>query len=102
MAQKKKKLTHLPFRIFCFFAAIKIKIMKIIKLLCCLLLVSTTAFCQKSEFHVNIAKKIVGKNLINDTYIEGVEYIFPDKIHEYFIDSTMNYLISFQLIKKLL
>ena len=66
--------------------------MKITKLLCCLLLVSTTAFCQKSEFHVNIAKKIVGKNLINDTYIEGVEYIFQDKIHEYFIDSTMNYL----------
>jgi hypothetical protein len=66
--------------------------MKIIKLLCCLLLISVTVFSQKSELQVKTTEKIVGKNLVNNSEIKGVEYIFPDKIHDYFVDETTNYL----------
>jgi len=65
--------------------------MKIIKLLCCLLLVSTTAFCQKNKLTVLTTETIAGKNLISNTDIKGTEFLFSDKIHELFCESETNF-----------
>lgn len=55
------------------------------------LLISSVTFGQK-DFQVLHREKIVGKNLIDSTEIKGREYIFPERIHETFLDTTNGFL----------
>jgi len=73
------------------------KIIRNTNLVCLfLLLISTAAFSQKSVFHVLNEEKILGKKLTDNSDIKGQEYIFPDRIHEFFMDATTN-LLTVQL-----
>lgn len=56
-----------------------------------LLLVSSVAFGQK-DFQILHNEKIVGKRLIDSTEIKGTEYVFPERIHETFLDTTNGFL----------
>jgi hypothetical protein len=68
------------------------KTLKITISFCCfLILISTTAFCQKNKLHVINAEKILGKNLLNGSEIKGTEFVFPDKIHELFFEPETNF-----------
>ena len=55
------------------------------------LLISSIAFGQKN-FQILHYEKVVGKNLIDNAEIKGIEYIFPERIHEAFIDTTNGFL----------
>ncbi len=55
------------------------------------LLISSVSYGQK-EFQILHNEKIVGKNLIDNAEIKGTEYIFPERIHETFLDTTNGYL----------
>jgi hypothetical protein len=55
------------------------------------LLVSSVTFGQK-DFQVLHNEKIVGKSLIDSTEIKGTEYVFPERIHETFLDTTNGFL----------
>lgn len=57
-----------------------------------LLLVSNVSFCQKNDFQVLSEEKVLGKNLLNNNDIKGYKYIFPEKIHETFLDTTSGFL----------
>ena len=57
-----------------------------------LLLMSTVAFSQKKGLPILNKDKIVGKNLVNGSDIEGVEHTFSDRIYKVFIDTTTNFL----------
>jgi len=65
---------------------------KIIKLLSCLILISTTALSQKNDLNVLYKEKTLGKNLIDGTDIKGVEFIFPERIEDCFLDPETNFL----------
>ena len=69
---------------------------KFIPLLFCLLFFSTTAFSQKKELKVMTETKIVGKNYMDGSDIEGIEYKFQDRIDNYFFD-TENRFLTLQL-----
>jgi len=84
----------IPF--FLIFVGIKQIIMKTIRIAYLVLLISITAFGQKSEFQVLNEQKILGKNLISGSDIKGQEFVFPDRIHEFFMDATTN-LLTVQL-----
>jgi len=66
--------------------------MRLINLLCCLLLVFSTAYSQTTKFQISNETKILGKNYINNSDIEGVEYVFPERIEDYFLDPSTNFL----------
>lgn len=55
------------------------------------LLISSVAFGQK-DFQVLHNEKIVGRNFIDSTKIKGIEYVFPERIHKTFLDTTSGYL----------
>lgn len=57
-----------------------------------LLFVSIASFSQKNDFQVLSYEIILGKNLLTNSEIKGIQYIFPDRIHETFIDTISNYL----------
>jgi len=57
-------------------------------------LVSITAFGQKNKLQVLSNEKIFGKNLLDSSEIKGFEYIFHDRIHEVFIDTTTGFLTA--------
>lgn len=57
-----------------------------------LLLISITGFCQKNHIQVFTNEKIFGKNLIDSSVIKGYEYVFSNRIHETFLDTTAGYL----------
>lgn len=57
-----------------------------------LLLVSSISFSQKNKFQIISTEKVLGKNLIDGSEIKGLEYIFPDRIHEIFLDTTTGFL----------
>ena len=61
-------------------------------LLCSLLLISSVGFSQQNELKVLYDEKTFGKNLINGTDIIGTEYMFPERIHRFILDSTKNVL----------
>ena len=63
-----------------------------------LLLISNMSFCQKKDVKVLYNEKILGRNLIDSTEIKGVEYIFPERVHETFLD-TINGFLTVQLRK---
>lgn len=69
--------------------------MKIEKLIFGLsLLITTTAFCQKNQIRVLSNEKTLGKSLVNGSAINGVEYVFTDRIHETFLDTTTGFLTA--------
>ena len=55
------------------------------------LLISGVSYGQK-DFQILHNEKVVGKNLIDNTEIKGIEYIFPERIHETFMDTTNGFL----------
>lgn len=57
-----------------------------------ILLISSMTFAQKTNFEIVHNEKIVGRNLIDNVEIKGVEFIFPERIHETFIDTTTGFL----------
>jgi hypothetical protein len=57
-----------------------------------LILVSVESFSQKKDFQVLHNAKVVGKNVIDSSEIKGVEYIFPERIQETFMDTTNGFL----------
>jgi len=57
-----------------------------------LILISSVSFGQKKGFQVLHNEKVVGKNLVDSTEIKGIEYIFPERIHETFLDTTSGFL----------
>jgi len=69
---------------------------KIIPIITFLSLLFTTVFTQNNAFQVQISNKTVGKNIINNQNIEGFEYVFPDRIESFIIDSVTQ-LLTVQL-----
>ncbi len=65
--------------------------MKVIYLVL-LTLFSIHSFSQKNDFEVLSSEKVVGKNLFTSSEIKGVEYIFPNRIHEIYLDTTSGFL----------
>ena len=61
-------------------------------LLAFILICSTYSFGQKTNFQISIHEKSVGKNLQNNSEIKGTEYIFPNRIHEAFLDAASGFL----------
>lgn len=57
-----------------------------------LLLISLTGFSQKNQINVLSNEKTLGKSLIDSSEIKGLEYVFPERIHETFIDTTNGFL----------
>lgn len=49
-------------------------------------------FGQNDQVYSN--EKIVGKNLVDGSSIKGIEYVFPDRIHETFLDTTTGFLTA--------
>ncbi len=58
--------------------------------------ISLTGFSQKNQIKILSNQKIVGKCLIDSSDITGLEYVFPDRIHDTFIDTTTG-LLTVQL-----
>jgi len=54
-------------------------------ILFCTILFCSNLFAQQSTF-------VAGKNLLDSTDIQGVEYKFSDKIFNFFVDTTSNFL----------
>ena len=69
---------------------------KILYLLVALLLAFNPVFSQKKEITVVQKESVVGKNLFNGSDIKGVEYVFSDKVYNYFVD-TATHLLTVQL-----
>jgi outer membrane protein assembly factor BamB len=59
-----------------------------------LLLITLPAFSQKNQIQVLSNEKIVGKNLIDGSDIKGIEYLFSERIHEIFLDTTTGFLTA--------
>ena len=57
-----------------------------------LFLITISGFSQSNQIQVLCNEKVLGKNLIDSSDIKGFEYIFPDKIHETFLDTTTGFL----------
>ncbi|MGV8830219.1 MAG: outer membrane protein assembly factor BamB family protein [Breznakibacter sp.] len=57
-----------------------------------LLTISLTGFSQKTQINVLSNEKTLGKCLIDSSEIKGLEYVFPERIHETFIDTTTGFL----------
>ncbi|MDR2972153.1 MAG: PQQ-like beta-propeller repeat protein [Bacteroidales bacterium] len=60
--------------------------------LCALMLFSATAFGQKKGLKIVSEPIILGKNSLDGSDIVGVEYRFPDRIENYFVDTTTKLL----------
>ncbi len=58
------------------------------------LLISLTGFSQKNQIQVLNNEKILGKSLVDSSDIKGFEYIFSDRIHETFLDTTTGFLTA--------
>ncbi len=66
-----------------------------------LLFISSTSFSQKHDFQIHSNEIVLGKNLIDSTEIKGLEYHFPERIHETFLDTTTGFLtVQLRSIKK--
>ncbi len=55
------------------------------------LLISSVTFGQK-DFQISHNEKTVGRTLLDSSEIKGTEYIFPERIHETFLDTTNGFL----------
>jgi outer membrane protein assembly factor BamB len=58
------------------------------------LLFSLTGFGQKNQIQVLNNDKILGKSLVDSSIIKGFEYVFSDRIHETFLDTTTGFLTA--------
>jgi outer membrane protein assembly factor BamB len=58
------------------------------------LLITITGFSQKNQIQVLTNEKIMGKSLVDSFVIKGVEYVFSDRIHETFLDTTSGFLTA--------
>ncbi len=56
------------------------------------ILMSITGFSQKNQIQILSNEKILGKSLVDSSDIKGFEYIFSDRIHETFLDTTAGFL----------
>ena len=66
-----------------------------------LLLISLTGFSQKNQINVLSNEKTLGKSLIDSSEIKGLEYVFPERIHETFIDTTNGFLtVQLRVLRK--
>ncbi|MDP4107461.1 MAG: PQQ-binding-like beta-propeller repeat protein, partial [Bacillota bacterium] len=59
-------------------------------------MITITASGQKNQPQVLSNKIILGKSLIDSSDIKGIEYSFPERIHEMFLDTTTG-LLTVQL-----
>ena len=67
--------------------------MKMRKTLLALSLLTTTiGFSQKNQIQVLSNEITLGKSLIDSSVIKGVEYVFPERIDETFLDTTTGFL----------
>ena len=67
--------------------------MKMRKILLALsLLIATIGFSQKNQIQVLSNEKPFGKSIIDNSVIKGIEYVFPERIHETYLDTTTGYL----------
>lgn len=57
-----------------------------------LVLITTTAYSQKNKIQVLSNEKVLGKSLVDSSVVNGMEYVFSDKIHETFLDTTTGFL----------
>lgn len=57
-----------------------------------LLLLNNSVYSQKSKISVVSHDKVLGTNLLNNTPITGTEYIFPERIHGFYIDTLSGFL----------
>ena len=57
-----------------------------------LILITTAGYSQKNQTKISCNEKALGKSLIDSSAINGFEYIFPDRIHKTFLDTTTNFL----------
>ena len=58
------------------------------------LLITLTGFSQKNQIQVFSNEIILGKSLVDCSVIKGFEYVFSDKIHETFLDTTTGFLTA--------
>ncbi|MGV8138144.1 MAG: PQQ-binding-like beta-propeller repeat protein [Mangrovibacterium sp.] len=58
------------------------------------LLITITGFSQSNQIQVLSNEKTLGKSLIDSSDIKGFEYVFPDRIHETFLDTTTGFLTA--------
>lgn len=58
------------------------------------LLITITGFSQKNQIIVLTREKIMGKCLVDSFDIKGVEYVFSDRIHGIFLDTTTGFLTA--------
>ena len=56
------------------------------------LLFTITGFSQKNQIQVLSNERVLGKSLIDSSVIKGFEYVFSDRIHETFLDTTTGFL----------
>lgn len=57
-----------------------------------LLLFMATVYSQKNQIHVFANEKQYGKNFVDNSEIYGLEYVFPDRIHDIFLDTITGFL----------
>lgn len=55
-------------------------------------LITITGFGQKNQIQVSAIEKTMGKSFIDSSEIKGFEYVFSERIHEAFLDTTTGYL----------
>lgn len=58
------------------------------------LLITLTGFSQNNQIQVLCNEKVLGKNLVDSSVIKGFEYVFSDRIHEIFLDTTTGFLTA--------
>ena len=61
-----------------------------------LMVIGSSLFSQNNNFNILSNEKVLGRNLLTDTEIKATEYIFPERIHETYID-TVSGLLTVQL-----
>lgn len=58
------------------------------------LLITLTGFSQKNQIQVSRNERILGKDLADSSAIKGFEYVFSDRIHETYLDTTTGFLTA--------
>jgi hypothetical protein len=58
------------------------------------LLITLTGFSQKNQIQVLSNENILGKSLVDSSIIKGFDYVFSDRIHETFLDTTTGFLTA--------
>jgi outer membrane protein assembly factor BamB len=56
------------------------------------LLITISGYSQKNQIQVSSNEKILGKSLVDNSVINGHEYVFSERIHETFLDTITGFL----------